>query len=521
MNLIENEELNEKKKKSKTIMIIIISIIAVLLILSVVLLFMIFSIQKNTLKLNIDNKSTNFASDMFIQEGDKLYIAIKDFATLMGYQAYNGDYKTRYSEDTTNCYISNINEVASYSLNSATIYKKTALNTDYEYFELDEPVKLVNGKLYVLSDGMEKGTNSLIEYDSDNNQITVLSLDYIVNYYAGKFANSAVADKDAEVDFNNKKAILYDLIVVKNTDGHYGVVNSKGEEIIGAKYKSISFKEDSQEFTVVTDEGKKGILTADGTTKIEPNYDEIKKISQELNYYLVTNNKKQGIINQNGNTVIFLEYDQIGIDETKFTKNGIDNPYILFEKCIPVQRDKKWGLFDINGKQIIPAEYDEIGCTNGTQTGISSNNAVVIPEYEAIIFGREGKYTILSSSGETYVPLILNSVYSITTSGEEKYYMTFTRTVEQDGKKVDKQETYEIEQYFNEHIIQKPQEPQLDANTITNTQSDSQVNVPNDNQANAQNNNQVNTPANQQPSNQVNTINNNQANNQNNVQVIN
>lgn len=485
MNLLENEEFIEKKKKSKTIMIIIISIIAVLLILCGVILYMIFNIQKNTLKLTIDNKSTSFASDMFIEEGDKLYIAIKDFASLMGYQAFNGDYKTRYSEDTTNCYISNTNEMASYSLNSATMYKKTTLNADYEYFEMDEPVKLVNGKLYVLSDGMGKGTNSIIQYNSDKKQITVLTLDYVVNYYASKFPNSTVADKEENIDFNNKKAILYDLIVVKNSNEHYGVCNSKGEEIIGTKYKNISFKEDSQEFTVVTDEGKKGVLAATGETKIEPNYDEIKKISQELSYYLVTNNKKQGIINQNGNPVIFLEYDKIGIDETKFATNGIDNPYILFEKCIPVQRDKKWGLYDINGKQVIPVVYDEIGCTAGTKTGVSSNNALIIPDYEAIIFGKEGKYAIFGSNGETYVQPILDSVYSITTSGKEKYYMTFTMPVEENGKTVDKQVTYEVEQYFQEHIVQKPQEPQLDTNTINNNQ----VNTPINNQANITNNN--------------------------------
>lgn len=486
MNLIEDEELIEKKKKSKIIMSIIISIIAVLLILCGVILYMIFNIQRNTLKLNIDNKSVSFANDMFIEDGDKLYIAIKDFATLMGYQPFNGDYKTKYSEDTTSCYISNTNEIASYTLNSSTIYKKTSLNEDYEYFNLEEPVKLVNGKLYVISDGMEKGTNSLIKYDSSKKQINVLSLDYIVNYYASKFTNSVVADAEEKIDFNNKKALVYELIVVKNTDGHYGVYNAKGEELIGTKYTNISFKEDSQEFTVVTDEGKKGILSADGTTKIEPNYDEIKKISQDLNYYLVTNNKKQGIINQNGNMVIYLEYDKIGIDETKFSANGIDNPYILFENCIPVQRDKKWGIFDINGKPIIPVEYDEIGCTAGTKTGVSSNNALIIPEYEAIILGKAEKYTIVSSKGETYVPMILDSVYSITTSGKERYYMSFTIQVEENGKKVNKQQTYEVEQYFTEHIIKEPQEPQIDTNTLANEQVNSQNDVKDENQINMQ-----------------------------------
>ena len=47
------------------------------------------------------------------------------------------------------------------------------------------------------------------------------------------------------------------------------------------QYKNITFKEDSQEFTVTTEESKMGILAVDGTTKIEPNYDEIKQINKD------------------------------------------------------------------------------------------------------------------------------------------------------------------------------------------------------------------------------------------------
>lgn len=469
MNLLENEEFIQKKKKSKTIMTIIIVMIILLLITCGVLLYFMYEIQKNTLKLSIDNKSTNFDSDMFVFEGENIYINIKEFAILMGYETHNSEYKDRYSEDTTKCYISDSNENASYILNSNTIYKKATNNEDYEYFELEEPVKYINDELYVIKEGMEIGANCFIQYNSNNNLINVISLQNIVNQYAAKFTNSAIADEKA--DFNNKKALRYGLVVVKSADEHYGVYNSKGQEIIGTKYSSISFKEDSQEFTVKTDEGKMGILSADGITKIEPNYDEIKQISKELNYYLVSNNKKYGIINQNGNIVVYLEYSQIGIDESKFPSNDIENPYILFDNCIPVKRDNKWGILDINGKQILPLEYDEIGCIAGTQNDKSNNNVLIIPQYEAIVVGKEKKYSIVNSLGEVYVPMVLNSVYSITTSGEDKFYMTFTISVEENGKKVDKVETYDVEEYFTKQNIGKVQDigdNNIPENTITN-----------------------------------------------------
>lgn len=491
MNLIENEELNEKRRKSKKIMTIIIVFIVLLLILCGVLMYMIFTIQQKTLKLVVDNNSTSFESDMFVIENGKLYINIKDFAIMMGYDTHNSEYKDRYSEDTTKCYISDINENASYILNSNSIYKKATNNEDYEYFELDEPVKLINNNLYVIEEGMEIGTNSIIEYNSNNNKITVVSLNNIVTQYASAFENSAIADDDA--DFNNQKALRYQLVVVTSTDGHYGVLNSKGQEIIGTKYKSISFKEDSQEFTVTTDEGKMGILSADGTTKIEPNYSEIKQISKDLNYYLVSNNKKYGVINQNGNIVIYLEYDKIGIDETKFSTNGIENPYILYDNCIPVEQNGKWGIFDTTGKNILPVEYDEMGCIIGTQTDKISNNVLLIPKYEAIVVGKEEKYGIVNSTGKTYIQPILDNVYSIITSGEEKFYMSFTIPVEEDGKQVDKQETYEVEQYFEQQIIKNTQDTQTNENTneVNNSETDTnQINV------NQTNTNQINNSTN-------------------------
>lgn len=470
MNLIENEELIAKNKKTKMIMVIIIVLILLLLVVCGVLLYLINVQQKNTLKLNIDGKSTNFASDVFVIEDGKLYIGIRTFGEMMGYESHNADYKNRYSEDTTNCYINNANEIASYSLNSNTMYKKATNNEDYEYFDLEEPVRLINDKLYTTIEGMQIGTNSMIQYDANNNQITVYSLDYIVSRYAASFTNAAIADEKA--DFNNKKALRYNLVVITNTDGYYGVCDSQGKEIIGTKYTSISFKEDSQEFTVTTDDGKMGILSSDGRTKIVPNYDEIKQISKDLNYYLVSNNEKCGVINHNGNIVIHLEYDNIGIDESRFGTNGIESPYILFDNCIPVEQNDKWGIFDINGNLIVPVEYDEVGCVTSTQSNSVNNNVLVIPQYEAIVLGKEEKYKIINSLGEEYVPLRLDSVYSVTTAGKDNYYMTFTIQEEQDGKMVDKTETYNIDDYFEQvlHITNKTEgETAIDTNTLQDT----------------------------------------------------
>ena len=217
-----------------------------------------------------------------------------------------------------------------------------------------------------------------------------------------------------------------------NATGNYGVKSADGREIIGAKYKSIKFIEGTREFVVTTDNDKMGILSSTGITKIQPVYDEIKQIDKNLNLYLVKNNNKYGVVNENGNTIIYLEYDRIGVDITQFESNDIKNQYVLFDNCIPVQRDNKWGFFDKTGQQIVELKYDEVGCVVGTQEGTSSQNVLIIPEYEAIVVGSQTtngkKYGLVNSLGQELIGCVLDTIYSQTILGQETYLMEQVRS---------------------------------------------------------------------------------------------
>ena len=118
---------------------------------------------------------------------------------------------------------------------------------------------------------------------------------------------------------------------------------------------------------------------------------------------------------------------------------------------------------------MLPLEYDEIGCVVGTQSDVAGTNVVVIPQYEAIVIGQNKKYSIISSQGEIYVHMILDSVYSQTVNGEEKYSMNFTRQVEEDGKIVDKRYTYDVDEYFKQEIIETPGTLEENVNNIGNS----------------------------------------------------
>lgn len=431
MNLLENEEQIRKNKNTKIIMGIIIACIVVLMILGAVVLLQIQNVQKNMIKLTVDSKSISKISDsLFLIEDDTVYVSIRDFAELVGYKGYNGDYT---SEGLSKGYIQNDNEEASYTLNSNKLYKKLLATNDNEYYTLDKPVKIQNDKLYMDLSGVQIATNCAISYDANNKKFTVYTLPYLVKAYTEKFTDTDLAEENA--DFSNQKALLYNMVVVRSLDadgkptGNYGVKSADGTEIIGTKYKSLKFLESTSEFIVETENGKMGILSSKGATKIAPAYDEIKQIDKNLNLYLVKNNNKYGVINQQGNVIIYTEYDQIGVDTTQFESNNIKNPYLLFDNCIPVLRDKKWGFFDKTGKQVVVNKYDEIGCVIGTQEGTSNQNLLIIPEYEAIVVGMADKqnsnkkYGLVNSRGEELIGCVLDKLYSVRTSGQDIYYM--------------------------------------------------------------------------------------------------
>lgn len=476
MNLIDDEEVNNKNnKKSKIIMRIIIVCIVLLIILSIALIYMINNIKTSMLKIVIDDKSiSKFSEDIFVKEDDTIYVAIKDFSALVDYLSYNGDHK---SESTNKGYIVNNYEEVSFTMNSNKIYKTLISGEDGEYFTINKPVKMINDKLYMDIDGIKLATNCTIAYNAKNNKYTIYTLPYLVSYYGTRIADSALAGDGS--DFNNEKAVLYNMMLTKNINEKYGVKSLDGKEIIGEKYASIKFVENSQDFIVKTDDGKMGILASNGTTKIQPDYDEIKQIDKQQSLYLVKRNNKYGVISENGNIIIHLEYDQIGIDTTQFSEfssQNIKKQYVLFEKCIPVQRDKKWGLYDKTGKQILPIEYEQLGCTSSTQNVTTSNSSVLtLHDYEAIIVYKNKKYGIIDATGKVLIPCVLDSVYSITAEGKESYYMVQGLN-----------DAIDIERYFTQQGIKKKSQQEISivdealnktTNTVTNTVANSANNT--------------------------------------------
>ncbi len=473
----------EKQKKSKKLMIVITILIIILLIISIGLFTAIYYLKAQQFKFVIDGKSISsksMANDLFVYENDNIYVSLRDISELIDYKYYNGGYK-QYTEDTTKCYLEGKNEVATFEKDSNTIYKTKVGELDYTYFTLDEPIKRINGKLYISSKGLNTACNLQMSYDKEANRMTIYTLPYLTNYYMTRYSNASL-----ETNFNNQKALLYGLLVVQNVDNtdkntsnaniRYGIHNLNNEEIVGTKYTNIDFIEGTEEFIVTTEEKKVGIITSEGDTKVNPQYDALKQIDKKLNLYMATTNGKSGIIEKNGKILIYLEYEQIGIDANQFPTNDIKNKYILFDNAIPVKQNGMWGLFDIRGNQILPLEYVSLGCISKTSSNRSLNNILVIPDVEGIVVCQEIErdsrkteiYGIVNSRGKELIPMCLETVYSVTVSGKDEYTMV------NNGNSIDVIEyvklTREFEEENNKNTTTNTVTNEV-SNTIQNTQS--------------------------------------------------
>ena len=447
----EDLEYGNKDSRNKKILRIILIFMVLLFIAIIAIACTVMYIQKGAFRTYIDGVGVNLHENTVIVDPNtkKVYIDIRGIASYLGYDSHNGEYKL-YTEDTNKCWVNNKNETASFYLNSNKISKVVPNTTkDYEDYTIEEPVVSIDGKLYSSIEGIRIGFNVLASYNEESNSLQITTLPNLVKSYDAvlkKYGYSGVSEK-----FENQKAILYGLFIVRKDNNLFGVIDANNNEIIGSRYTNIEFNECVREFYVRNSSNRVGIVTEKGDTKINLIYDSISMIDKKNGLYLVQDNSKVGVLGNTGNIIIHLEYDEIGADPSKFPSNNITNKYVLFENAIPVRQDKYWGLFDIKGNIIVPLEFDQLGYTGGSKAlnDKSVNNILVIPNYKAIVLGKEmeitgennsvtkeKKYAIYNNVGKELVPCAVDNAYSVINSGVNTYYMQY------------KGQTLDIEKYI-------------------------------------------------------------------------
>ena len=444
MDLMENIPNNNNQRKVTGVKIgfIIVVILIILLIIAAGGIW-VYSQQilSSQFKFNLDGKrQSNYSNNLFLFQNDKVYISIRDIAPLLGYNVYNGGYG-EYTEDKSKCYVNNSKEIVSFETNSDKMYKYNVAGTESgegQSFDIDSPILSSGSNMYISSEGLSRAFNVRFDYNTAKNEVSIFGLSYLANYYSGQITNAAITTKTSglseSIIYNNQKALLYNLVVIRDeTTKQYGVASlaNPTNTIIGTRYSSIEFMEGSNDFIVKTSDNKMGIIGSDGITKVRLEYDDIKELDKNLGLYLVTSNNKQGVVNSNGKVIVYQDYDQIGLPNT-INDTNVTNKYILMDNCIPVKRNNKWGLIDINGNEITTLQYDGFGCDADTSDSRYSD-VLIIPDLNGIVVEldevngntKTKKYGVVTSDGNLFINIVLDSIYSVTAQGETTYYATF------------------------------------------------------------------------------------------------
>ena len=313
--------IKKEEDKNKKIAKIILILMGVILVVIIGLIGAMAYIKSSELQVYLNGSANPKIKEMMVIEDDgTIYFPIKEIASYLGYKSYNGEYSDK-SEDKNKCYVQCNDEVANFTLNSKKIYKLTTTqnNSNYEYYYTEKPVKAINGKLYATSDGIEKAFNVSFSFNNQTNKGYIYTMPYLIETYTSKVLDYGYSKIDE--NFTNQKSVLNSMLIVyKEDDKSYGVIDLKGNAIIEAKYNGITFLPNTGDFLVKSN-NKVGTISEKRETKIPINYDSLELIDSDLALYLAKKDNKYGIIDSRGNVKIYIEYDEIGIDNTKFEKN--------------------------------------------------------------------------------------------------------------------------------------------------------------------------------------------------------
>lgn len=421
MNIIEEGFQNKEEKKKKTSMTIILTAIILTFCMIIGIISYLAYIKNSELKVLLDGQINAKIKDILVIENNgTVYVPIKEIASYLGYESYNGEYGNK-SEELSKCYVENESGVANFSLNSNKIYKLdlTKDNENYWYMYSKEPVKAINGVLYATAEAAERAFDISFEYDKDKNRIYIYTTPYLVEFYSPKILDFGY--KEISDMYVNQTAISQNnFLIVKSDKEKYGVITTSGDAVLEAKYDDIEYLPHTGDFLVKSNE-KYGIVSKTKETKVQIIYDSIKLMDSDSQLYVVSKENKYGVIDFNGKTKIYIENDEIGVDSSKFSENGIKNNYILADNLIPVRKDKTWGLYNKNGNQVVDFKYDSFGYIASSNK--DAINLLVIPDYNVLVACKNKKYTLLNSSGEELFAPVADDIYMTISGGQSYYYI--------------------------------------------------------------------------------------------------
>ena len=185
------------------------------------------------------------------------------------------------------------------------------------------------------------------------------------------------------------------LVVVKNSDGLYGLASDGGALIAPCIYQSIAHCEGGM-YLVQDAEGLYGYMNKSGHRVIGCIYKEALPFSEGL--AAVNDGEGWGFINDIGETIIPCEYDKVAALKTGYS--GADSDKGAFCSGIAlVCEGKYWGMIDQQNNIIIAAEAEECPvmavCGNYLSFKLNGAYGVITTEGKYVLkpeFGAIGEF---------------------------------------------------------------------------------------------------------------------------------
>lgn len=488
---VEEENGSVKTQKILKISIIITSIISVF----VLILLIVFMVQDaKTLKISIDdvqykvkesqinvNNETYLLGTIDYVKDNKVetknlvltdssgtvYFSIETLADIQGYTYTMGE-SLKVTQDKEKCHVTYPNgEDVSFSAGSKEFFKVveppetngnnselTSEESQYENYTAKNEVKFINDELFAPTEMIIKGFNNIVIDDSPT-QYRLYSLKYLIDT-----CNSQISSKGytPSTIYKNQRALVEGIAIVSKSDSgsqsgaKYGLYSiNNNSNITDMNFDTIEYLQDIDKY-IVSSDGKYGIIEVkqDGENfltneVISLDYDSISVLDAQKGLYIIKKLDSYGVILDTGETVIPAEYSSIGVgDITAYQEQGITNPYIFFDKCIPVERDGRYGMFVVDIKEddkgnkevsvsntldATNSNYVGFGCSNAESAYSSGENVLIIPEEAGLGFkglvvkSALGKYAVMSAeTGAMQTTAIYDYIYSVTRDETTTYY---------------------------------------------------------------------------------------------------
>ena len=282
--------------------------------------------------------------------------------------------------------------------------------------------------------------------------ITILLI--IIIAIVGYFVAQKIQEENRKYEIETISEYKY--FVVKEND-KYGVIDSKGNKIIEAKYENVKIPNpqknvficyENDETKVINEkgeeiyteyknieplrlknvfsdlmyekstlkyskDGKYGIIDINGKKLTNAIYDEIDTLQTKEGELLVKKDGKYGVINIKGATLVKPQYDKIEADKFYEEESGYRKAGYIVSKT--TEEGYRYGYVNIQGKEIIEVKYNDlyrvaevnsddiyIICAENGKYGLLKNDKKIIDnEYQSLVYN-ESNNTITALKGKKY-----------------------------------------------------------------------------------------------------------------------